>query len=291
MPGNGDYMSFSLGLTQIITVIAFIVYLFDRWQVGVKPGKEEIFLGGSLLLGIILMLPISEGIYSTLLLSNFIDYPWRLLFLFVFLISIISALLLHKLKSKYQYLVGVSAIIVLVIQTLPISVKHPDFWTQDLSFFEYDMGDDKGEYMPINRGTRFRFDFEETIDVISGDAEVQIIQELSHIREYKVSAANDSVVRINSTYFPGWKIFVDGEETNIQMPQTQRPKDGCYITKKSEIETDDSGFVACNLEKGEHEVKYQYYMTDEQKAGNIISLLGILLLIVYGIIWNRKRHD
>ena len=75
------------------------------------------------------------------------------------------------------------------------------------------------------------------------------------------------------------------------MPQTQRPKDGCYITKKSEIETDDSGFVACNLEKGEHEVKYQYYMTDEQKAGNIISLLGILLLIVYGIIWNRKRHD
>lgn len=291
MPGNGDYMSFSLGLIQIITVVAFIVYFFDKWQMGIKPGREKIFLGGSLLLGILLMLPISSGVYSILFLSNFIDYPWRLLFLFVFLISVISALLMHKLKSKYQYLVGVSVIIILTIQTLPISIKHPDYWTQDLSFFEYDTGDDKGEYVPIYRNTRFKFDFEETINVIDGKAEVEKIQELSHLREYKINAIKDSVIRINSTYFPGWKIFIDGEETNIQMPQALRPSEGCYITKKSEIETDDSGFIACNLVKGEYGIKYQYKMTNQQKAGNLITLFGILLLLVYGIIWNRKKDD
>jgi uncharacterized membrane protein YfhO len=74
---------------------------------------------------------------------------------------------------------------------------------------------------------------------------------------------------MSDTYYPGWRVFVDGVEERIYCANL--------------------GFRAVFLTKGAHEVKF-VYKPKVFKIGLIISLITILLLIIYSflIYWHTK---
>jgi len=79
---------------------------------------------------------------------------------------------------------------------------------------------------------------------------------------------SDSNLTVNTAYFPGWEVFVDGKKTNI------------FITNK--------GLISFFLDQGSHEVKIQFNDTIPRKIGKIITLVfftGLLFILI------RKRND
>ncbi len=88
--------------------------------------------------------------------------------------------------------------------------------------------------------------------------------------EIKVGAENDGFLVLNDTYYPGWKAWVDGVETEILRANY--------------------AFRGVYIEKGEHNVIMKYEPT-YWKVGKRISLgsLGVFVVVSSGIIVLERR--
>src|SRR5699024_1746371 len=82
-----------------------------------------------------------------------------------------------------------------------------------------------------------------------------------------VEAAEDGMVVTNIPYTTGWQAYVDGQRVS---------------TEKVNI-----GFVGVPISAGEHEIKF-VYQTPFLKAGVMMSILGLIALIGYEIIYRRS---
>src|SRR6185369_5248142 len=78
-------------------------------------------------------------------------------------------------------------------------------------------------------------------------------------RALHLNALEDSLVRINTHYFPGWKVLVDQKEVTVNYENS-------------------FGLMDISIPKGSHEIEIQFVDTPVRTAGEIASLLGILII-------------
>ena len=96
---------------------------------------------------------------------------------------------------------------------------------------------------------------------------VEIISESNNGLDLQVKAAENELLVLSDTYYPGWKAFVDGEETKIYRA--------------------DYTFRAIPLNAGEHRVEFVYDPISF-KLGTGVTVLGILGCIGMG--WVARRR-
>jgi hypothetical protein len=97
---------------------------------------------------------------------------------------------------------------------------------------------------------------------------VEIISESNNRLRLLVASAKDSLLVLNDTYYPGWKAFVDGEETKIYRA--------------------DYTFRGISLNAGTHQVEFVYDPISF-KLGAGATFLGILGCIVFGWVARRTK--
>nr|WP_245555452.1 6-pyruvoyl-tetrahydropterin synthase-related protein [Baaleninema simplex] len=109
------------------------------------------------------------------------------------------------------------------------------------------------------------------VRVVEGDAEIEIEQWGSYVRQLQVNAGSSATVRTRTYYYPAWKLTIDGQRRDIE-----RPPDGTME------------FV---VEPGSSEVRLEYGSTFPFNLGIAASLASFVVFAVFSTQWVKARPN
>jgi hypothetical protein len=251
-----------------------------------------LFLLAVTLVALFLMTPAAERLWSVLPLVELIQFPWRLLALTVFTLSLLAAFGVDWLArgaaptqgsapSPFVYV----AALALVLSGLPFT--HPQMVPlrpQDetpLAVLDFEMAypDMRGmtswasrppqdadspliaQYLagqPLQRAA-----------IVSGSGEIAEQSSRALSAEARVRANEPLHLRFYTYYFPGWRASVDGRPVEIGVEGS-------------------NGLIGLDVPAGEHIVDLRFGLTPVRLAGRLLSALGVLMLVALVSLGSRK---
>lgn len=265
-PGCEDGLSFRLGKFHILAAVAAFLLLL---RIGTKAGKSGLFFSAGIVMSLFFLLPVSKPVWEALPFFSYIQYPWRFLSFAVFGLSSLIALGVGTISNIF----GRSTVAVITVSA--VLTLYPKLFTPQYTYakpansFETDdelrftVSQISDEYLPpdVPRPD----DIKDIVrDTIMG-SEWLIVNPERDTETYSrfvVRAAQETKVRINRAYFPGWIYIVNGKQVTPEI-------DGGlpYITVPAEPTV----------------VELHFRNTPVRITGNIISIvtLGVFILL-YG---------
>ena len=110
------------------------------------------------------------------------------------------------------------------------------------------------------------------VQIVEGDGKIENYTRLSTIHTFNVDAKGNVSVLDNTTYFPGWQVYVDKVKTPIEF-QNQNAR----------------GLITFDVLEGKHEVVVKFSETKIRLLSDIISIATIILVV--GLFIFRKRFN
>lgn len=260
--GIDDGMSFSIGPFHfILCIIASIVFLIKiKYGIKNKQVLQTGFFVSLFWLTVFAMLPISAFLWQIIPFLHYVQFPWRLLLITAPLASFLISFLASNIDWKiFILIVCLQFFSYTLPRAKPKSVYHnPNFYYYEFPFTT----SLKDENMPIwfEKGKSDQLDKQ----VLGLNYPLQFNQlkwnTASHL--YKINTNKDNVVVEHTAYFPGWKVFVDAKQVDIDYQNNEYP-----------------GLITYKVLAGEHEVETVFTEnTVPRITGNILSISGLLVL-------------
>ncbi|MCH7640862.1 glycosyltransferase family 39 protein [Patescibacteria group bacterium] len=286
--GPDDGLSFQVGILNLLLVLIspFSYLLFkDRWS----KHKRALFSFSftSFLLAIFFMNIRSLPLWNLIPLSTYIQFPWRLLLLTTLFSSILGGFAIEALHKKFKYFYIPLVFVVLAIGLTwnyfkPEKIIKVDddyylrrFFANITSEGRTDTLSDEyknniEDYLPVTIWTDERpLEVPKSkIEVLDGQVEFEEIS--STYYKAFVDSDKGTTLTLHSYYFPGWKAWVDGRESEI-IPQSPH------------------GDMKLIIDPGEHSVVIRFTNTPVRTTSNLISLVTWTGMISYPL-W-RKRFS
>lgn len=291
LTGFDDLMSFQIGLAHLLALAIFpIVVLaqFYRKKIENKKLVLAVFFGLLTAIAVFLMIPTEVNIFTW---QHFkplarIDYPWRLLGITAFAISVIAAYVAKTVKPGLFFILLIAA--VLIANRNHIRINLPATFDDNFFLNYNNTATQLGEFTPKWRQTtRIPIGFDPNIHVekVTGDMTTDNVVAKSNEVTFTARVTSDTAqVRINKFYFPGWNVQVDGTKLvpfkDLTVTDT--------ATLLLDQEQDASGLMMINLEKGEHQITASFGETSLRLFANYLSL-GSLVLALGVIFRNAKK--
>ena len=114
----------------------------------------------------------------------------------------------------------------------------------------------------------------QSMEVLSGQAEVKPIKHLMTQHQYIVNATTTALLKENTYYYPGWNVFINDKLTTIDY------KNKTY-----------TGLITFNVPKGLSKIDIIFKDTLDRTAAKMISYLTVLILLLYGVYaLFKKQH-
>lgn len=284
--GLYDGLSFEVGKVHII--LSFLASIMAVKLLFLKKTRMIsvtllIFIA-FLLLSIFMATFYSQFIWDKIEFLWYIQFPWRfLIFSTLFSSFLAGSLSLIPLAGKIKIFLTVIIISILIglnmnyftpSKFLPF-VKDYDYTNQEK--IRWDTSIIAAEYVPKGIATKKSNINTTIIDidkkdiakksfaVISGDMIVTQIQDLPQKKKYMTVSNKKSILRINTYSFPGWKVYVDGEETSY--------------TDNNKLK-----LITLNPLVGYHTIVAKLTETKIRSWGNWISIISIITLIMTSLL-------
>lgn len=277
-----DEMPFQIGVAQwlvigfcFITIVTVLARAFVVPQARIFS-RESRFWGGAYALvltltAIIFMLPESARAWELFRVTNIIDFPWRILMAVVFGSAFLAAWLISQrvLLGSFTIFLATMVSVLAIYGTRNYHQLNAHWpWSQEHYYEQGPDGDAYGEYASLYRKTRQGTKFASRVEFIEGEGKFEIQTNKSNVLAVRTQSTQETILRLNSMYFPGWKVYLDGA---VYDPRGTSP---CSISADGPEEGDTSGLIVCHLSAGEHEVRAQYELLPVQKWGLLLSLAG-----------------
>jgi hypothetical protein len=277
--GPEDTMSLQLGLAAVTLILIVAGLALRRRTYG--RGTALFFLG--LTLGIILaMLPISLPLWRLLSVAALVQFPWRLLALTAFTLSVLAGAVVLGAEGEGEgdsftnpglYVLLLVIVLASFGYTLPeytelsprletpaapldFELAHPDM----VSMVAYTQEQPRStplvaQYLagePLVKA-----------HALTEGATVEMVRHGGGSEEIIVRSSQEATIQFYTYYFPGWRGYVDGQEVPI------RPEEPY-------------GLITLDVPAGEHQVKIRFGDTPIRVVGKVISLLsfGLSLLLL-----------
>jgi len=268
--GQYDDLSFSIGIFHWLFALATLIVSF------ILRKKEKIFplilfLFGIGIFGSFMTHQRSSFIWNSLPILAYFQFPWRFLTIIVFSTSIIAGYLIFLIKSV-SLKIFISITLVLLVLLFNVSFFRPREWynISDKDKFsgqswEKQLTISIFDYLPIY--AKFPPDKEAPREpvVSDGKAEFLYYNKGSNWQEGRIKVLTDKAnIVIPLYYFPGFKVWVDGENTAIE-------------------KIGDLGLIGISVEKGDHIVKVKLLNTPVRTIGDIVSLGSLLLVLLVSL--------
>lgn len=291
IPGCYDGLSFEMGKIQILgSVLAFFMaaYFYVR-----KQHKEQVYLTllftFSLLLCAFLMVKFSKPIWDTLFPLWYIQFPWRFLLIGAFLTAFLCGSIFGFINNnKIKLCLGAALVIVLIFSTVSRFTPERFFNATDNDYvntkkIRWDTSSLSYEYVPNGIATKKSkigttlIDIQENeiatapAKVISGKMNVVVLQDLPQDKKYRIVVVVPGVLQINTYSFPGWTVFVNQKMVSYSASNKLK-------------------LIRIPLGKGYYTVEAKFLDTKARTAGNISSILSIIVLAGTSIFF-YKRHN
>ena len=293
-----DDMSFQVGLVHLLILAIFlgefVLSKFFNKKASNILNKLKIFKSNNLkisttqifwaVIAITSMFVITDNNISVFLWSRFlkytaVDFPWRILGVIGLAISTVAADILMQIKNRRAILVCI-IFLLLYANRNHLRIAHPwDVSDQEI-YSNHSTTTYKNEFRPIWRENLpiktvteavFISDENETKNIIIGEKS-------SNKLTFTTNFNNPTQVNINTLYFPGWSIERYSLGKSYEMIKDKDffiRKGGFYDHKDAEVD----GTMYIDVPKGINTYKLFFKETPIRKAGNYLSILGLLIII------------
>ncbi len=236
-------------------VIAVLLFNKNKYEMALQ---RILLLSVPLLVGLILLTPVSAVIWKTLPGLKSIDFPWRVLALLSFISPVIIAGVGLIPKVKY-YAVGIAVFSLFLLGPLltPNNYTHyPE------------------EYYSTNQATttsanEYVSRWMTTIPTrqAENDPRYQTLLSASTHKRYEYSASTSAEITFPIMYFPGWQLYINGENKDYEYK-------------------DSNGLIKTTIPEGTHTIDVVFTRSAMRTLGDLISLgsifaIGVLFAIEY----------
>jgi len=259
--GISGQFTVQFGLFQWIALIAapFTIYIF-------RKSKEKLYLALILisfcLISVFLMLPLSNLVWSKVILLQNFQFPWRFLAIIVFSTSVLGALFIEALPKKFNFKISILfLLIVLIISSF--YWRSRAYLYKPVSFYIgiYNGTTDTGESAPI-WSVRFMEERPKAhLEVIDGNAQVKELSRTTTLHKYQIIVNKKTLFEENTLYFPGWEITANGAPLSLEFQNMNY-----------------RGVMLFHLQKGDYIVEARYRETKLRLISDIISIASLLIV-------------
>ncbi len=267
---GGDQFTKELGIVQWIGVLASFWYL---WKT--KTRSHAWFIGGGLFIlitSLFLMTSQSAIIWDKVALMEKFQFPWRFLSLTSLITAALGGVVASVIPKKYTVGVVVVLSIALLI-SMPQWRPHDYLHVSDSDFTGiFDGTTDTGEGSPIWSVRFMEHRAKASLVVISGASTWAQESRTTTKHVYNLTATTPTRIVESTLYFPGWKIFVDGQETPLEF---QDP--------------DYRGLMTFWVPAGKHHIIVEFGDTKVRTLSNSISAVAWVGLLGITAIGRGKR--
>jgi hypothetical protein len=261
-----DGFPFKVGKVHLIFGLLALFGLMKKRTYVVVAGAS-VFL-----LSVFFMLPVSRPVWEAIPLFAYVQYPWRFLAFAIFGISLMAAGLMYMVRNRYvRWVIVAAGISVLLFVEAKRFVPQYSYnpvagvfeTAADIRFRVSKLSD---EYLPAEI-VRPAGEDEVPRDTIGQSDEylMEVNWESDTYNKYSFHSKQDSRVRINIAYFPGWRYLVN--ETYVAPDVT-------------------GGLPVISIPKGDTVVQLQFRDTPVRSTGNIISIMSV---VVFLTLYDRKN--
>lgn len=216
-----DYQTYFLNFKQLVSMTGPIQLLF----IIVAIVKKKWFFSLVAIFSALFMHPISSPVIAQFPIIEKIQFPWRMATIFVFTSAVSAAVAVNstQLRSKRSKIVALLVMLALLATVLP-KTANIGFVNREEGF--YSTNDDtttvKKEFTPIWVKEDPKEKADVRYEIVATEGTYQILQQELRTTKYYLQIRLKEVTQItfNTHYFPGWKIYVDNEEIEINPEQT-----------------------------------------------------------------------
>lgn len=206
------------------------------------------------------------------ILSN-IQFPWRMLSTFIFVPPIIGAFLFGQIKNK-KLLISLSLLLIAVVSWTRFSEIYGKNYTQFPQNYYYFTVDNLHtsnlNTIWTKNTTEYEVHRDNKVAVLEGSGELKNIQVKNSHRSFEVIGETPVRMIDYTFYFPGWKVYVDGVETEIEFQ-----------------DVDNRGVITYWVPEGDHHVEIVFENTKTVLLGNLVSLISVFGFV--GLVLFRKQ--
>jgi hypothetical protein len=277
-PGTKGGMSFQLGAVPLLLAMVATVSAFRR------PSRERaalLFLAAATLLLLFFMTPLSAPLWEALPLAALIQFPWRLLSLTAVTLAVLAG---YALPATH-YPLPTTLILLVVAVLASFSYTHPQYTPIPASAegpllsieFELKYTDMRGmtrwtQEMPPDSPLVAQYLAGEplvTAEALAPGASVEMIRAGGASDEMWVRSDSGTALRFYTYYFPGWRVYVDGE----RLPDSALRPETVY------------GLLTVDIPPGEHHVLLRWGDTPVRLLGKTLTLVCLALAVALVVPW------
>jgi len=264
--GPFDEISLSVGLVHwLLPLLVLGLLAFFRKK---KEFLLVLFFAGFGWVALFLTHQKSVWVWDRLSILAFLQFPWRFLILAVFCFSIAAggmATLFTK-KGSYKYLMLIASILLISYSGLfrPrawLDITDEDkfsgeLWQKQLTVSIFD-------YLPIYAEQPPTQEAPKRPTLVRGEGGIIQGEKGTDWQQWEIFvASSEALVRLPLYYFPGWKVWVDKEETPIDY--------------QNEL-----GLITFLVPRGRHQVLAKLTETPIRKTGNLVSLVSLAIIPLF----------
>lgn len=110
----------------------------------------------------------------------------------------------------------------------------------------------------------------ERYQILTGDSRIFDFKEGSNWLSFKTETNSHTIIRLSQYYFPDWKVYLDGIETQV------------------EYKNNNLGLMTLILGKGNHTVSAKLYDTPVRTIANLITVLGFAVSAILVLLSLQK---
>jgi len=267
--GEKDGISYQIGWVHLLgwalSLYAFIKLRKDRPTLA----KTIIFSSFIIWLSIFMINPRSEPLWKLIDPLKYLQFPWRLLGLIIFFISLASGSILTVINKKYINFLWVG--LVLLVVALNFFYFRPEkfFNINDKYFFTAEEWDRQlkrsvFDFLPIYAKEPPALLAPARYEILTGETQVLDIQEGTNWFNFKTDTKSHTIIRLSQYYFPNWQIKVDGKIVKIDYENNL-------------------GLMTIILGQGHHFVEGRLYDTQQRIIGNKLTVISAVLFVLLGL--------
>lgn len=235
------------------------------------PAKLFTFFLIIAILSILLSSSLSAPLWEILPVS-FVQFPFRFLSLAIFCASFLLAYSLSVLPKRLKTITGFLILISTINFSQPF-LTPSQFFDKGEGFYATNEGTTtvQDEYMPKWVKVKPTNHLQNKIEVLKGDIAINNLSHNSKKIMFDTSSATGGKLQVNTIYYPGWKAFINGNETVID-----------YSNKR--------GLTELSIPKGKNSVVVTFTETPLRLVSDIVSILSLLLLMILCCKFRTIRH-
>lgn len=247
-------------------IIAACIAVFARKSLT----KEKTFFLFSFIITLFMVLPVSSFLWRSDLLAHIIQFPYRFLSLTVFIGCWLVGYVLNYQRTTFRFLL-IGAFVSLGIWSSVLSLQKIEYTDLPEGYYTTNEATTTvhDEYMPRWVSQLPTQHANQKLIFYQGAGTFEFKKLSTQSIDVVVKAGEDSIVQINTVYYPGWGVTLDDAPVLIDYQNNQ-------------------GLIRVAVPKGNHHLVAGFRETISRFLADTISLACLIWYGVAVLIW--KRH-